>query len=420
MALKSLGALLCLALAGCAVDARMADEITTFNTAQAQGANQILLLNILRSRDRQPLAYSHFDVLRGSGGIAPAVSLSFPWGPGARGGTASTGLALAGGVSDDVKPQDDQDFYRGILTSVTPETWALYQDQNWPLDLLFHLFVEDIQVSQADYAIVASESARFCIDHADVREVRSHCNAKRDIDAAIAALGSCDLPKRVMTGGVEGYKFGNDPEAECDLLQFEGFAQTLMILGFHIAGTDATAAVGPVLTPGDLKGSDWPLRLNDPNIKIVEVSANPPRYRFMQKSTSFSVHLANLQQATVNVAGQSGQSASAGLQIHITTRSPDGMIYYLGEVARTLMPTDPDGAPRTIYIHTSSHTVPLLAIEQASGLDAAVAVDYAGTRYSVPRLGHHATMEVFSLVQQVFALYNKASTTPTTAAVVVN
>ena len=54
MAFKSLAALLCLALAGCAVDARMADEITTFNTAQAQGANQILLLNILRSRDRQP------------------------------------------------------------------------------------------------------------------------------------------------------------------------------------------------------------------------------------------------------------------------------------------------------------------------------------------------------------------------------
>ena len=222
-----------------------------------------------------------------------------------------------------------------------------------------------------------------------------------------------------MADGSTGYKFGNDPESECDLLQFEGFAQTLMILGFHIAGADTMAAVGPVLTPGDLKGSDWPLRLNDPNIKIVEVSASPPRYRFMQKSTSFSVHLTNLQQATVNVAGQSGQSGSGGLQIHITTRSPDGMIYYLGEVARTLMPTDAERSSRTVYIHTSSHTVPLLTIEQAGGSDSAVSVRYAGTSYSIPRLGHHATMEVFSLVQQVFALYNKASTTPTTAAVVV-
>jgi len=52
-------------LSGCGTEVHVADELTTFNEAQQRGTSQLLLLNILRARDRQPLAYSHFDVLRG-------------------------------------------------------------------------------------------------------------------------------------------------------------------------------------------------------------------------------------------------------------------------------------------------------------------------------------------------------------------
>ena len=60
-----------LLLAGCGIDRHVADELTTFNEAQQKGTAQLVLLNVLRARDRQPLAYSHFDVLRGGIGNVP-------------------------------------------------------------------------------------------------------------------------------------------------------------------------------------------------------------------------------------------------------------------------------------------------------------------------------------------------------------
>src|SRR6478752_4421402 len=120
-----------LLLAGCGTDSHVADELTTFNEAQQKGTAQLILLNILRARERQPLAYSHFDVLRGGFNANSSAALAMPFGPGAGSvntNTFAAALGLSPGISQDVKPQDDQDFYRGILTPVSAETWALYQD----------------------------------------------------------------------------------------------------------------------------------------------------------------------------------------------------------------------------------------------------------------------------------------------------
>lgn len=425
-----------LALAGCGTDRHVADELVTFNEAQQKGNSQLLLLNILRAREKQPLAFSHFDVLRG--GISGSSSLGFtvPFGAGGPANSAvATGLGLAPGISQDVRPQEDQDFYRGILTPVSEETWALYQDQNWSPDLLFHLFVEDIKLSETDFETVTRNARRLCDEHGDVADIASGCAALAD---GHARMGEGCMPIKHLVGGRTLLELSNDPGDQCRLAQFEAFTTKLTILGFRITQQTARSDIGPALPAGAFNDLKWPFALKDSNVEIVPSGKG---YQFRRVSSGYSVVLSNIpcpDRANVAVAATSeigaqireGQADArqasrdcdnrAPLDIGITTRSPDGMIYYMGEVARALLPLRGGQAPRSVTVRSASgKRRALLALVEGDAADAAARVTYDGTTYSVPRGDDHVTMQAFELLQQVFALYNRASVTPSTTAVTV-
>jgi len=429
-----------LALGGCQTSHHVADELTTFNEAQQRGTSQLILLNILRARERQPLAFSHFDVLRGGISGSASAGLAVPFGPGAAANSLATGLGLTPGISQDVRPQDDQDFYRGILTPITEQTWALYQDQNWSPDLLFHLFVEDIKLSQADYDTVARNTARLCTEHADVSDIVSLCAVLEDSKARIAALPDC-RPLMHLIGGKPLLEMSNDPGDHCRLSQFEAFTQALSILGFHIVQETSESAIGPALGSNAFQDLKWPFALKDSNVEIVGSAGT---YQFKRVSQQYGVALSNMPcpaRANVALAATSeigseiralndadkahgtGADECGGrtpLEVRITTRSPDGMLYYMGEVARALLPLHQDQASQTVTVRSGSgKRRALLALVEDDIADSAARVDYDGVTYSVPRGDDHVTMQAFELLQQVFALYNRASVTPSTTAVTV-
>lgn len=428
-----------LVLGGCQASRHVADELTTFNEAQQRGTSQLILLNILRAREKQPLAFSHFDVLRGGISGSSSVGLAVPFGPGATANSLAAGLGLAPGISQDVKPQDDQDFYRGILTPITEQTWALYQDQNWSEDLLFHLFVEDIKLSQADFDTVARNTARLCAEHADVSDIAGLCAALEESKARIAALPDC-RPLMHLVGGKPLLEMSNDPGDRCRLSQFEAFTQALSILGFHIVQESSESPVGPTLGAGAFQNLKWPFALKDSNIEIVGSAGN---YQIRRVSQQYGVALSNMPcPARANVAlaatsqigseiralndadrahAPTGDCAErAPLEVRITTRSPDGMLYYMGEVARALLPLHEGQPPQAVTLRSGTgKRRALLALVEGDLPGAAARVDYEGVTYSVPRGDDHVTMQAFELLQQVFALYNRASVTPSTTAVTV-
>lgn len=432
-----------LVLSACGTQSHIADELTTFNEAQQKGTSQLILLNVLRARERQPLAYSHFDVLRGGISANASAGLAVPFGPGAAANALATGIGLAPGISQDVKPQDDQDFYRGILTPLSSETWALYQDQDWNPDLLFHMFVEDIKLSREDYETVASATTNLCHDHVDIGDVAASCFELKQTEAAIARLGSC-VPEIFLLNGKPLLKLMNYPGDRCTQLQYDAFTQSLIILGFHIAEETSRSDVGPAMAAASFKDTTWPFALKGSNIEITGAGGT---YQFKTVSKSYAVALSNMPcpgNANIAVAATSelgsqiraqsndekalvakhdlpeGCEHRTSVQIGITTRSPDGMLYYLGEVARALLPINPGDPAQTVTLRGDDgkpHT--LMNLVEGDIADPAVRVDYHGTTYSVPRGDSHLTMQAFELLEQVFALYNRASSSPSTTAVTV-
>lgn len=433
-------------LAGCGTQGPIADELTTFNEAQQKGTAQLILLNILRARERQPLAYSHFDVLRGGISGSSSTSLGVPFGPGVSNlstNTVSAALGINPGISQDVKPQDDQDFYRGILTPLSPETWALYQDQDWNSDLLFHLFVEDIKLSRADYDTVFQSTAELCREHANVGDVAASCANLKQIRTEIDAVTGC-IPDTHLVNGQPLLQLMNDPGDRCRQMQYDALTHALTVLGFHIAQETTRSDVGPSMSAAAFKDTQWPFALKGSN---VEVTGSGGTYQFKTVSRAFAVSLGNIpcpQAANIAVAATSeigsqiralanedkayvaahgipaGCEHKTGLQIGITTRSPDGMLYYMGEVARALLPPDSAQAPNAVTLRgDDGKPRALLSLVPSDISEPAVRVTYHGTTYSVPRGDDHLTMQAFELLEQVFALYNRASTAPSTTAVTV-
>jgi hypothetical protein len=430
-------------LSACSTQGHLADELTTFNEAQQKGTSQLILLNILRARERQPLAYSHFDVLRGGISGNASTALGVPFGPGAGSvstNTFATVLGLSPGISQDVKPQDDQDFYRGILTPLSPETWALYQDQNWAPDLLFHMFVEYIKLSRGDFDTVFQDTDALCHQHADIGDVAGSCSDLGQKTSQISALPGC-APDTYLQNGKTVLQLLNDPGDRCRQLQYDALTQAITILGFHIAQTTTKTDVGPALPAPALHNTQWPFALKGSN---VEIAGSGGGYQFRAVSKDFVVTLGNLPcagAATIAVAAtseigsairslQTQDKAAHGvlhecegrhpLEIAITTRSPDGMLYYMGEVARALLPLGPAQPSQTVMLRgDNGRPEALMSLVQGNADDPAVRVTYHGTTYSVPRGGDHVTMQAFELLGQVFALYNRASTTPSTTAVTV-
>jgi hypothetical protein len=218
--------------------------------------------------------------------------------------------------------------------------------------------------------------------------------------------------------------------------------QSLVILGFHIAQETSKTNVGPAMGAATFKDTTWPFALKGSNIEIV---GSGGAYQFKTVSKDYTVALSNMpcpgtaniavaatseigsQIRALNAEPTSVSTTTKGecaqrprLQIGITTRSPDGMLYYMGEVARALLPLDGSHRGHAVALRgDDGMPTTLMSLAEGEISDPAVRVAYHGMTYSVPRDGNHITMQAFELLEQVFALYNRASSAPSTTAVTV-
>jgi hypothetical protein len=437
--LAALAAAACVGLSGCTVERNFSHNLVAANSAEQNAFNQVLLLNILRSRVREPRAYSRFTALRGSASVTSGVGLAVPFLPGISASNpagASSAVSVTPGISDDVAPLDDQDFYRGILTPVTKATWALYQDQGWPPDLLFHLLVERFEIGKADFGRFDAAVAKVCDAAAGDHDRSWECAAWTQSNDGTCA----GVPWETTRGDKRIVILSNEPGDRCERLQFERFSYGLLALGFRIVERNSEP-IGPPIDASSFHDLAWMEKLKDSGLAIVPLldkAGNPVQGKYMLRSadTTYAVQLTNYPvernvdnsaaaaevKLLVNpaLAEQNQADRTPGtLSITITTRSPDSVIYYLGEIARAqLPPRGNEPKPPTEY-RAGGPALQLLNLEEGEVSDPAVSVGFDGKTYSVARGEDDHTMQAFELMKQIFALYNKAASAPATTAVTI-
>lgn len=122
---------------------------TNYNLALEQAQNEMLLLNIVRASKQNPMYFTALTDMKGSLSYGVNGTLTFPFGPVKEGVTGSnmfsTTASLAANPVFTVSPLNSKEFLLGMLSPVPLETFAQFWEEGWHHDLLFYLFFQNIQ-----------------------------------------------------------------------------------------------------------------------------------------------------------------------------------------------------------------------------------------------------------------------------------
>jgi hypothetical protein len=125
------------------------------------------------------------------------------------------------------------------------------------------------------------------------------------------------------------------------------------------------------------------------------------------------------QQAPTATLDACGNKVGSDPSVPVTfvLRSPDSMIYYLGEIVRaTVFDEEGSATKRKIQIRlTNGRKVDLFRVERGTSLSSAIAVDFQGSTYTIPPIyprDDHRSTQVITLINQLIALQKEASSAP--------
>jgi hypothetical protein len=432
-AFKSLtAALSVLLLAGCQSDG-MRDQTIAYNTAVADSTNQFFLLNVLRARDRFPLYYTR------STGNSASMSATAGGAVEIENWHSLPSFVAGGSTSNTVSMAnlDDQKFMRGVLTPVPLSTLGFYLDQGWPKEVVLSMFISRIEL---DRSLVSALIAKFN-ERCNANKQAAYCEGRRPLGPGDApqpspseyVLGSC-------MGGPSPVLFKNDPsDAEASTC-FRGVLRVLVALGLSVVTGDKYTVIAgdmPAASAFNLEG------LSAANsAKLVVERRRDGHYAVCSKADGSAFTMAQdtfTGDAELAVAGGFFDSpnvattsivtteslptcaetasaiASTGTKpvFRFTTRSLDSMLYYLGEDVRA-------GSAVTIWSGSGRmREIPLFLVQRGTS-DALVEIDYRGGSYSIPDQcagddtceQNHRSLQVLSLLNQIWGLQKEASEAP--------
>lgn len=351
---------------GCTVSKDLASEAVGLNKAVERAENKLLLLNIVRASKRQPMYFTGFTGLSGTSGISSGtVGLKIPFGgDAAKEYTFTPGLKLSPGVTYNVGILQTHKFMRGILKPLDPGTVKYYWDQGWPEKLLLYLFVEKI-----------------------VRLERK---------------GGKVFVKE---------KFINDPQPY-DTTAMNKFAKEIdRLVDKHELGLfykDSTI----IKRQGDNKEG------KKEKIRKVMFSVEPKRSSSSFSDTTNSKYRLIFQPELAINDQENGSYAVVYL------RSPQSIIYYLGEIIRSQTNGDvPSDYPAWPFFVGGGKRRPIIYVEKvshSSGKDTYVNVKYDGETYVIPKQipgeGYNDnSMQTLALVMQLIGQYKSSEDLPATS-----
>lgn len=142
-------------VSGCAASDHFQDRVSRFDRAAEQSRDEMILTNIIRSSRSEPMSFVSVSGIHGSTTITGAVGLpaitvgplqtaaehQFVFGGGSGSGSPNAASSV-GSTTIDVSVQETKDFYRGLLTPVSPTTVAFFTAQGIPREILFYLFTD--------------------------------------------------------------------------------------------------------------------------------------------------------------------------------------------------------------------------------------------------------------------------------------
>lgn len=150
--------------AGCALNDRVDNRVSTYDIAAERARDEMILTNIIRASRAEPLAFLQLGQVTGAATAGGQLGLpSLVLGPpatsaatqalqqqavfganAAESGFAPNSVNMTGSTNFNVSPSETKEFYQGLLDPVGPETLHAFVGQGIARELLFYLFTEKL------------------------------------------------------------------------------------------------------------------------------------------------------------------------------------------------------------------------------------------------------------------------------------
>lgn len=364
-----------LAAAGCVTSAQISQRTVNYNVAVENARNEMLLLNVLRARERRAMVFTGLTRISGSLrkeaqiGVAGTVGQNMP-----NNVAVAPSFSVSDAPSFDIAVLDSQEFTRGIMTPITFELIEYFWDQGYPREILLYLGVERVEVDCGGESPLALQN--------DPSE------------RSFAAFRS------VVEGLADGASWGDE---------------------------DANALVGPPLDAAQVTQLPGLVQLAKAHLRLVPTRDG--RFQLVRPGDHMVLTVRSLDPCAVPAGGspkavkvafydtrESFSSAArppGARAARLVLRSPQSVLFFLGEMARpgrevTIRPRSPGQAASERR---------LLVVRGAGQCSRAlVSAEYGGRRWVIPdgRNECHPgrSLQVLALAEQLLSLQQSAHDLP--------
>ncbi len=397
-------------VSGCAFRPELERVAVDQNQLVANVTNETTLLNILRARDYQPMHFTTFSELSGNVEVTMSgeASLALPSEAletainGATGGVTSFtrkkaidtatpkfGSTFATKPSFKLQVHSNEKFQRGIMQPISEHQIDYFLQLGWPPKLIAALFIERIDFVSNDgkNRVLETlyndpESNAHACDFADfIREYEFASNADRSRNFVIGPLAGFSTGAKMGDySSIDGKALDlvgegttADPHKlvrkrpDVITLSFKGVAAG----GEPCARTKSSDSGKKIVAP---PGSEWSVEaLLRSDMRVSR--RNPTLFEIVGKGEGRPV---------------------------ITTRSTQGIIYFVGEYMRERS---------TRYLVDDNRTLFDWTEGEGTGV---VSAKFDGMRYFIPRGSHtkSRSLQVIDLLQQLLNLHKSADDLP--------
>jgi hypothetical protein len=174
-------------LAACSLSETIGQHSTAYNNTVEAATDAVLVMNVLRARDRAPLHFSTIGAIHGAFNLLAGVGTDLSH----LRDVAQPAVLGSSSPSFDVGPLDRQEFARGLLRPLDPGMFRLLSDRGLSDQLLLYLLVSRFDEGPGGRSIVNDPGKRHALDPA----ARTAC-----AEAGRAAPPPCDPFQATVDG----------------------------------------------------------------------------------------------------------------------------------------------------------------------------------------------------------------------------
>jgi hypothetical protein len=137
-------------LAGCGLADHLSGHSVEYNVQAATVKNQTLLINVLRAAYRQPLQFTDLSTISGSVSVSGSAGFNVPFGGPQEGNTFNPSITVSNSPTYTVSVLNTKEFYQGILTPIPMKTLSYYANIGFPEYVLLTLVLSEIEYGPRD------------------------------------------------------------------------------------------------------------------------------------------------------------------------------------------------------------------------------------------------------------------------------